>query len=234
MKKYRTKHRVSKADLRPDRFQQFIEKVVELYYRDRQRFLIVAGVVLVAIVGLVFVIQSRAGGSGVNTAAQLRFTEGLGMFSQGMFDEAEEMFRDVAQRFGRDNAGIRARYYLGQIHFHNRRFEEARAEFERFLRARPNDPVLAPGAMAGVADCYEETGNHLKAAETYERVWRRYPDWPLASDAAMAAGRNYAEAGAFDRAERVYRAMLDKEPVGELAENLKLQLSYVQTLKEKF
>ncbi|MFO7638406.1 MAG: tetratricopeptide repeat protein [bacterium] len=230
--KYRAKHTVSKADLRPDRFQALTEKVMEFYYRDRRRFLVIVGVVVAVVVVAVFALQSRR--TGPNPEAQLRFTEALGVYSQGMTQEAEEAFRNVASAFGRDPAGVRARYYLGQIYFHNQRFDEARAEFERFLKSRPNDPILAPAALVGIADCLQETGDLLKAAEHYERAWRRYPDSPLAEEAALAAGRNFALAGALDRAERLYQTLLDKEPTGELAENLKMHLSYVQTLKEKF
>jgi TolA-binding protein len=231
MKKYHSRHSVSKADLKPDRFQQATEKVAEFYYRDRQRFLIIVGVVVVAVVGLILVLQSRK--PGVNTEAQLQFTEALGVYSQGQVQGAEEAFRNVAARHGRDNVGIRARYYLGQIYFQSQRYAEAKSEFERFLKGSPNDPILAPGALIGIADCLQETGSPLKAAETYERAWRQYPDSPQAPEAALAAGRNYADAGALDRAEKVYRALLDKDPAGELAENLKMQLSYIRTLKEK-
>ncbi|MFO7675317.1 MAG: tetratricopeptide repeat protein [bacterium] len=232
MKKYHARQRVSKEDLKPDRFQQATEKVAEFYYRDRQKFFIILGAALVVIVGLILVLQSRR--PGANPEAQLRFTEALGIYSQGQVQESEDAFRDVATRFGRDAVGVRARYYLGQIYFQTGRYEEARREFGAFLKGNPKDPILGPGALIGVADCLQETGKPLKAAETYEQAWRRYPQSPLAEEAAMAAGRNYADAGALDRAEKLYRALLDKEPTGEKAEVLKMQLSHVRTLKEKF
>ena len=233
MKKYHIRGRVRKSELRPDRFQQLTEKIVEFYYRDRQRAIMIVIIGIVAVAGLIYLFQNRQA-SGVNPEAQLRFTEALGMYAQGDMEAAEEAFNNVAAGFRRDNVGIRARYYLGQIHFHNQRYDEARTEFERFLKSRPDDPVLAPAALLGIADCYQETGNHLRAAENYERVWRRYPDFPLAVDAAMAAGRNYIEAGSMDRAERLYRSLLDQGAVGEQVENIKMQLSYIMNLKEKF
>ena len=36
--RFKGKHRVSKEDLKEDRFQQFTEKAVAAYYRDRQKF----------------------------------------------------------------------------------------------------------------------------------------------------------------------------------------------------
>jgi TolA-binding protein len=148
--------------------------------------------------------------------------------------QAEEAFKSVAARFGRDYVGAKAHYYLGQVYFQTQRYKEAEAEFQQFLSKSKSNPVLNPAALMGIGDCEAEQGNALKAAERYEAVYRKYPKSPLAFDAALAAGRSFADGGALDRAEALYRELLKKEPAGGNSENLKVQLSYVKTLKEKF
>ncbi len=230
--RFQGKHRVSKEDLKEDRFQNAVEKFVEAYYRNRQRFWIVGGIVLVVIVGAIVMLQNRK--TGVNSEAQLRFTEALGIYSQGNAQQAEEAFKTLVARFGKDYVGLKAHYYLGHIYYSTQRYAEAKAEFATFLGKSKSDPVLSPAAMMGIADCESELGNHLKAAQTYQSVAEKYGKWPLAKDAWAAAGRAYVLAGALDKAEALYQQLLDKKPTGEEAENLKYQLSYVKTLKQKF
>ncbi len=232
MKRYRGKHRVSKQDLKEDKFQVFTEKVATAYYRDRQKFWVIGALILVVIVGGIVLLQGR--GKGTNSEAQLRFTEALGILTQGDMQNAEDAFVNLTTRVGRDHVGGKAHYYLGQIYYTSQRYEQAKEEFGKFLKRVGKDPVLSPGAMLGIANSEEELGSFLKAAEQYEKTYRTYPDWPLTLDAAMAAGRAYAKAGAFAKAEAVYRELLDKEPTGDKAENLKVQLAYVKTLQEKF
>ncbi len=231
MKKYRGRHRVSKADLKEDRFQLATEKVAEAYYRDKQKFWVIGGIVLVVIVGAVLLVQNRGGGT--STEAQLRFTEALGILTQGDAEQAVQAFQNVASRFGKDPVGVKARYYLGHIYYTSQRFEEAAREFSAFLKGDGKNPILAPAAQMGLGDVAEALGDPLKAAEEYSKVLRKYPDSPLAFEAAMAAGRAYTNAGAFDKAETVYQELLDDEPGGEKAEKLKVQLSYVRTLRSK-
>jgi TolA-binding protein len=229
MKRYRGKHRVRKEDLKEDRFQQATEKVAEFYYRDKQKFWVIVGVIVVVIVGGIVLLQNR--NKGDNQEAQLRFTEALGIYTQGNMQQAEEAFGNVASRFGRDWAGVRAHYYLGQIYYSSQRYDEARKEFETFLKGGAKDPVLGPGASLGIADCDAELGNYLRAAEQYHRVYRTYGKSPLAFDAMMSAGRAYRLGGRLDLAEQVYEELLATEPTGDQAENLKVQLAYVKALQ---
>ncbi len=230
--RFKGKHRVKKADLKEDRFQMTVEKIAEFYYKDRQRVWVIGGVALAVVVGGILLLQNR--GSGVNVEAEMRFTEALGIFTQGNVEQAEEAFGSVAGRFGKDPVGAKATYYLGQIYFSTQRFSEAREEFAKSAGRLKNHPALGPGALMGIADCDVELGNGLKAAEGYERAYRRYPDSPLANTAMMAAGRSYVSAGVYDKAEAVYQELLDKEPGGQEADELKVQLSYVRTLRSKF
>jgi len=229
MKRYRGKHRVRKEDLKEDRFQQATERVAEFYYRDKQKFWVIVGVVIAVVVGGIVLLQNR--GKGENQEAQLRFTEALGIYTQGEMQQAEEAFRSVASQFGRDWAGVRAHYYLGQIYYSGQRFDDARKEFEIFLKGGANDPVLGPGASLGVADCDIELGNYLRAAERYQRVYRSYPDSPLAFDAMMSAGRAFRLGGRLDLAAQAYEELLATDPAGDQAENLKLQLAHVKALQ---
>lgn len=235
--KIKAKHRVSKEELKEDRFQAAIEKIVAVYYRDRKRFLGYGAVVLVAIVLLIWWLQ-RPRSSPDFTEAELRLTDATVTYMQGDLARAEQAFSELARIYPKDYAGIKAHYYLGNIYYLSQppRLQEAKVEFSAFLKKAKDDPVLSPAAQMGIGNIEEQLGNALAAASAYEVVFRRWPDSPLAFEAMMAAGRCYRQAGALDRAEAVYERLLDREmrqPTGR-SEDVKLQLAQVRALKNSF
>ncbi len=231
MKSY-GKHRVSKEDLKEDRFQVFTEKAVAAYYKDPKRFWIIGGVAIAAIVALILLLQGEK--RGVNPEAELRFTEAVGIYSTGNFQQAENALSEVASRFGNEYVGTKARYYLGNVYYHTQRYAEAKREFSRYLSKVKNEPLLSPAAQMGIGNAEEMLGNHAAAAAAYAAVKRRWPKSPLVFEAEMAAARAYRAAGAEDKAEAVYRALLKDAPPGEQTELVKLQLAALEAQKKKF
>lgn len=233
--KLRFKHRVSKEDLKEDRFQESVEKVAEWYYRDPKKFWFGAAGVVVVIVGVILLLQNRPKTESVE--AELRLTDALVSYAQGDLQRAEQGFTELASQFGRDYAGIKAHYYLGNIYYLAQppRYEEAKKEFARFLARSKNDPVLSPAAQLGIANVEEQLGNGLRAAAAYEAVYRKWPKSALAFNAIMAAGRAYRNAGALDKAERLYRELLDRKdkPTGQQMEEIRMRLAQVQALKNR-
>ena len=230
--RFKGKHRVSKRDLKEDQFQKFVEKSLEFYYHDRQRVWIGAAAAVAVIVIAILLLQNRS--SGVNSQAEIAFTQAIGIYSTNDLKQAEPAFQDVVNRFGRDFVGAKAHFYLGNIYYNTNRAPEAKQEFATFLGRVKNDPLLSPAAQLGIGNCEEQAGDNLAAAKSYEAVQHRWPKSPLAYDAMMAAGRAYRNANAFDKAEAVYQQLLKGKPEGEKGEDVKVELARVQTLQKKF
>ncbi|MBM3314628.1 tetratricopeptide repeat protein [candidate division WOR-3 bacterium] len=233
----RSKHRVSKDDLKEDKFQVAIEKVAAAYYRDRRRFWIYGTVALVAVVGVILMLQ-RPRRVPDFTEPELRLTDAAVAYMQGDLPRAEQSFVELARLFPKDYAGIKAHYYLANVFYMSQppRLEEARSEFATFLKKSKDDPILSPAAQMGLGNVEEQLGNAAEAAKAYEAVFRRWPESPLAYEAMMAAGRCYRSAGALDRAEAVYEHLLeaDGEQAGGRSEDIKLQLAQVKALRNRF
>ncbi len=230
--RFKGKHRVSKQDLKEDRFQKFVEKAIEFYYRDKQKVWIGAALGVAAIVIVILLLQNR--GTGVNAQAEIAYTQAVGVYSTGNMQQAEPAFKDLAARFGRDFVGKKAHFYLANIYYNTNRVNEARQEFTTFLARVKKDPLLSPAAQLGIGNCEEQAGNNLAAAQAYLQVHRKYKTSPLAFDAMLAAGRCFRNANAYDKAEAVYGELLKDKPQGEKGEELKLELARVQALQKKF
>ena len=230
--RFKGKHTVSKRDLKEDRFQKFVERAMEFYYRDKQKVWIGAAAAVAVIVIAILLLQNRS--SGVNSQADIAFTQALGVYSSGNMEQSEQAFKDVAGRFGRDFVGAKAHFYLANIYYNTNRTAEAKNEFATFLGRVKNDPLLTPAAELGIGNCDEQTGDNLAAAKAYEAVWRKWPKSPLAYDAMMAAGRAYRNANDLAKAEAVYEELLKGKPEGEKGEEVKVELARVQALQRKF
>lgn len=230
----RVKHRVGKEELKEDKFQQTVEKVAELYYADPRRFWIGVAVGLLVIIGVILLIQNRPK-PGINAEAELRLMDALGNYFQGNNDYAEQALKELAAKFGRDYAGIKAHYYLGSLYLRQQppRLDEARREFRIFFNKSGRDPVLTPAALMGLAVCEEKQGNYLKAAGLYEKVYRGFAQSPLGFEGMMQAGRCYRQAGALDKAEKVYNDLLKKEKTGPKVEEIRSELAFIQALKNR-
>lgn len=232
----RVKHRVSKDELKEDRFQEFVEKVAEFYYANPRRFWVGVAAGLVVIVGVILIIQNRPQPV-KNPEAELRLMDALSNFYQGNNEYAEGALKELATKFPRDNAGIKAHFYIGSIYFRSQppRLDEAKREFTTFIKKSKDDPVLTPAANIGIAACEEQAGNYHQAARLYESVYQKYKKSPLGYEALLAAGRCYRLAGALDQAEKLFNDYLEKEkPTGPKVEDVKAELAYVRALRNRF
>ena len=98
--RFKGKHYVSKRDLKEDRFQKLVEQAMEYYYRDRQRVWIGAAAVVAVIVIVIVLLQNR--GPGVDTQAEIAYTQAIGLYSTGDFGRAETAFTIIGDRYGRN------------------------------------------------------------------------------------------------------------------------------------
>ncbi|MBS4015377.1 MAG: tetratricopeptide repeat protein [Candidatus Latescibacteria bacterium] len=218
-----------------DKFQEFITKIASLYYHQRQKFLIGVGVIVVAIVAIIIGVSSSGK---ENPEVQLRFTEALGIYSVAQvpeqFDAAEELFINFTRRFGRHYLSSKAYFYLGNISYQREDYDKARSQFEKAYGKLKNDQVLGPATLFAIGNCYEEQQNFRKAAQVYEQVYNKYRKLPLAADALIAAGRCYKTLNDFNSAERIYQKAVKELPAGEMAEQAKSELAYINAMKNKF
>jgi len=218
-------------EIKEDKFQELITKVVSLYYHQRQKFLMGVGVIIAVIVAIILIVSGRGK---ENPEVQLRFTEALGLYSMNNVDQAEERFTDFSRRFGSNYLAAKAHFYLGDIAYKRQDFAKAKTEFERAYGKLKANPILGPGILFGIGNCYEEQQNLKKAAEIYEQVYVKYKKSPIGQEALIAAGRCYKTLNDYTNAERIYEKVVKDLPPGETAEQAKSELAFIKALKNKF
>lgn len=86
------------------------------------------------------------------------------------------------------DAAARALYDESYAFFHERRYTESEAGFERFLELYPRTD-LADNAQFWIGECRFARGEHESALEAFTRTVEEYPEGNKVPDALLKAGR---------------------------------------------
>lgn len=96
----------------------------------------------------------------------------------------------IAKEYSGTAAAGRASLLAGSALFEAAKYVEAKAQFDQFLRDRPQSP-LRTEALYGQGACLDAQGNADEAITVFKNLVDRYPTDPLASRAKVALARQY-------------------------------------------
>ncbi len=212
--------------IKEDILQNIFTKIVSYYYQNKRNFFIIVGSIIAIIV---IIILSVGGKPKIHPEAQIRFTQALGLYSIGNLSQAEAQFLELTRLFGNTPLGVKAYFYLGRIYSQTQRFVEAQRAFEKFYAREKNNPVFSPGALMGIANCYEEMSEFKKAATTYEEVYKKYPKSLFAPKALQSAGRCYIQMNNYKKAIEILELVLKKYPNFKENNDTKVLLFYAKS-----
>ncbi|MFZ5927587.1 MAG: tetratricopeptide repeat protein [Acidobacteriota bacterium] len=100
----------------------------------------------------------------------------------GNFDLALQQFTNYLTWFGDTEMAPNAQYYIGEIHYNQKRFEEAVAAFDKVLEAYPKNPKTNDARLMK-ARALAELGNRAGAEQELRALIKAAPN----SDAARRA-----------------------------------------------
>lgn len=112
------------------------------------------------------------------------------------------LLRKVASDFKGTHSGDEAMILLADLAYDSGRYEEARSQYERYLRSGGND-LLQYSAMTGVAACLEQQQKLDEASLQYQKIADKSPKAFYAPIALLSAGRCYRVAGKVEDARRI-------------------------------
>lgn len=95
--------------------------------------------------------------------------------SRGNVEMARDGFREFLERFGASELGDDARYWLGDLAYGERQWQDASDQFERLLSDHP-ESSWAPAALYKRAFSLQELGQDELAHLLLQELKARYPD----------------------------------------------------------
>ena len=131
---------------------------------------------------------------------------------------------EIADEYGRTDAGNLAAFYAGDALFRLGVYDEALAYFRSFRSERS---LIGASAIAGQAAVYETRGELARAGELYQRAALHFESDVRSPEYLVRAGQVYEEAGEYDRAEEAYELIRERFPESSLAENVEFHLARV-------
>ncbi len=123
-----------------------------------------------------------AGGPPPGVSAKSLYDDALRDKMGGNFDLALQQFTNYLAWFGGTELAPNAQYYIGEIHYNQKRFEEAVAAFDRVLEAYPNNSKTNDARLMK-ARALAELGNRAEAEQELRALIKAAPN----SDAARRA-----------------------------------------------
>ena len=107
-------------------------------------------------------------------------------------------------------------------------YDEAISQLTIVANASKQTP-LTPLALSNLAFAYEENGDPLQAALTYQRFMDSYSEHFLAPHVQLSLGRAYADAGETVQAQASLEQLIDLYPTSPWSENARRILDKLES-----
>src|SRR5271169_1221131 len=117
-----------------------------------------------------------AAGSAANPApsADMLYSNGLRDITSGKYDLARQEFLDYLKYYSDTDLASNAQFYLGEIAYHQKQYQDAVAEYDKVLTVYPKSFKLAPARLRkGMA--LIDLGQKTAGVRELREVVRRYP-----------------------------------------------------------
>jgi tol-pal system protein YbgF len=107
-------------------------------------------------------------------SADMLYSNGLRDITSGKYDLARQEFLDYLKYYSETDLASNAQFYLGEIAYHQKQYQDAVAEYDKVLTAYPKSFKLAPARLRkGMA--LIDLGQKSAGVRELREVVRRYP-----------------------------------------------------------
>ncbi len=118
--------------------------------------------------------RSDAAPAGASPSADTLYSNGLRDITSGKYDLARSEFADYLKYYGDTDLASNAQFYLGEIAYSQKQYEQAVAEYDKVLGNYPKSFKLAPARLKkGMA--LIELGQKNPGVRELREVVKRYP-----------------------------------------------------------
>jgi len=115
-----------------------------------------------------------AGPSGPPPSADTLYSNGLRDITSGKYDLARSEYEDYLKYYGDTDLASNSQFYLGEIAYSQRQFQQSVSEYDKVLTNYPKSFKLAPARLKkGMA--LLEMGQKSQAIKELREVVKRYP-----------------------------------------------------------
>ncbi len=133
----------------------------------------------------------------------------------GVAPDAANAFLKVASDYPNSTAAARALLLAAGNLFDAGKYQEAKAQFQRFVREHRDSPFISE-ALLGIASCLDAQGQTNEAVLAYKDLIEHHPGDAVLPQAKFALARLYEATGKPELAKNSYEDVERADPYGSL------------------
>lgn len=218
-----TKRRLTRRQIREDRFVTNLLRAQEYLTEHAARFIMGAvGIVVVAAVVFFLVRSSQAKEQEANEILGRATVE----LRSRNYQMATVDYQKILDDYSGTDAAKFASFYIANAYFELKNYDQAREYFRMHIDKYRVDDMLTASALAGIAHCHRARNEMKEAGDVFYEVYDKYPKSYVASDCLYLAVRSYAAAGDSAAALELWD-IIDKLP-GQSQQAMELQQYLVE------
>lgn len=85
--------------------------------------------------------------SGPAPSADMLYSNGLKDIQSGKYDLARSEFQDYLKYYGKTDLAANAQFYIGEIYYRQKKYQEAISEYDKVINNYPNNFKMAPARL---------------------------------------------------------------------------------------
>ena len=149
------------------------------------------------------------------------------LYSAGAYDKATPLLTNLIRNHGGGKQFKLATFLMANSLFNQGNYHDARDYYARFIKEAKDDDLLVPSAIAGIGACLEGMGNYLEAGEKYLEAAKDYPDYYLAPQYLLDAGRCFLQGKEPEKARGAYNDLISAYAQTEYSDQAELALAEI-------
>lgn len=147
---------------------------------------------------------------------------------RGSHPDLAEGYLKVAAQFPKSSAGARALLLAAGSLFVQDKFDEAKIQFEKFIRQHPDSPFVV-SAILGIAASLDAQGKTNEAVTAYHNLIEHHPNDAATFQARFALGRLYEAQNKPEQARAYFEEIARSLPGSTLANESLMRLEEMRT-----
>ena len=199
------KKKLTKKELQEDKLVTSFYKSQEFFEQYKQNLLIGIGAIAIIILAVTWFVNKKADD---NLLAAAKISQIVPTFEQGQFQKAIDGepgtqldgLKNIVENYGSTEQGELAKIYLANSYYSLGKYEDALKNFSDYSG---NSVIHKSTAYAGMAACFEISGEFGKAADYYKKAANTYNLKSQSSEFLLNAGINYIKSGQNEEAREV-------------------------------
>ena len=215
------KKKVTKQDLKEDKFVKFTLQAKTYIDENYQKLMRIAlGVGAVIIILVFYYYNSQETAKEANSQLGIAEIE----YKNGNLSKASERLEKLINEYDGTDSADKGLFLLANIYYQQKRYEDARIHFDRFVSAYSGSNILLASGYAGLAACEEVDSNFSEAANLYERAADLAPDFPESDNYYYMSALCYKRAGDLDKARSLFEQLASEAKSSQRVRDAEIQL----------